>query len=236
MYNANGRGKRRDTILISGWVYADLLLGLMILFLASTKGVDPRALTPTVPPTATPTATLTPSPRPPTHTLTPTRTPVSTATPTPTPSPTPTHTPTRTPTAVAIGVNRVASVTMLHIPPALVAPFLRGDKDAAAQVDAHLEAQVRYCFAKLQGNANAGMVLAFGYHAVAGAGNRISLAALNALDRTYPEIFSSAARENYHMITTTAAEQGIVELKIFLITAPGYLESIPNCDVPQDQW
>lgn len=51
------QGFVRDTVWLSGWVFADLLLGLAILFLATTRG--------TPAPTPTQTATLTPTTVPP---------------------------------------------------------------------------------------------------------------------------------------------------------------------------
>ncbi|BCL77980.1 hypothetical protein ccbrp13_04450 [Ktedonobacteria bacterium brp13] len=36
----------RDTVLLSGWLFADLLLGLMVIFLASIPGIQPRLIPP----------------------------------------------------------------------------------------------------------------------------------------------------------------------------------------------
>ena len=47
--NSDKRLRRRDIALLSGWLFADLLLGMMVLFLASTPGVAKI-----VPPTPTP--------------------------------------------------------------------------------------------------------------------------------------------------------------------------------------
>ncbi len=72
----------RDTITLAGWLFADLLLGLALLFfVADSKGVAP-APTPTITPIPTRTRT-------PTNTLTPT----DTLTPTPTVTRYPTYTP-----------------------------------------------------------------------------------------------------------------------------------------------
>lgn len=43
--------RRRDTLLLTGWLFADLLLGLMFLFLASTAGSTPPPPPPGVSPT-----------------------------------------------------------------------------------------------------------------------------------------------------------------------------------------
>jgi hypothetical protein len=76
----------RDTTLLSGWLFADLLLGLTVVFLMATPGGQPGP-TPTPTPIPTPTLTSTPTntpiPPPPTNTNTPepTFTPEPTATP-----------------------------------------------------------------------------------------------------------------------------------------------------------
>lgn len=113
--------------MLSGWLFADLLLGLAMVFLVSTPSVEESALLPTSTPTATstpagtstPTVTRTPTPTSsatPTLTSTPSATPTSTrtATPTltltpthgPTPTSTPTGTPTLVPTPCAVSVSQ----------------------------------------------------------------------------------------------------------------------------------
>lgn len=89
-----GRRRANGPVGINAWLFADVLLGLMILFLVSTPGVPVAALLGPQTPTATPTATPTPTPTP---TATPTATPTLTPTVTPTPTATPTVTPTPTP-------------------------------------------------------------------------------------------------------------------------------------------
>ncbi len=49
----------RDTVLLSGWLFADLLLALAIIFLANTGGIQLKPI-----PTPTPTVTPTPTPIP----------------------------------------------------------------------------------------------------------------------------------------------------------------------------
>ncbi|HEU5376620.1 MAG TPA: hypothetical protein VFV38_14375 [Ktedonobacteraceae bacterium] len=56
----NRRFQMRDTMLLSGWLFADLLLALFVIFLsANTVGVKPQPI-----PTPTPTALVTLSPTP----------------------------------------------------------------------------------------------------------------------------------------------------------------------------
>lgn len=75
----------RDTIALAGWLFADLLLGLgLLFFVAGSKGTPP-APTPTITGTPTRTYTLTPTvTRYPTNTPYPTFTPIYTYTPYPT--------------------------------------------------------------------------------------------------------------------------------------------------------
>ena len=78
----------QDLVWLSGWLFADLLLGLAVIFLASARGSSPleiAALTPS----------LTPSPTRPG----PTSTPYPTYTPGPSPTPYPTYTPGPSPTS-----------------------------------------------------------------------------------------------------------------------------------------
>lgn len=57
------RPRVRDTVLLSGWLFADLLLGLAVIFLAAnTVGVRPQIIpTPTPVPTLIPTVAPTPT-------------------------------------------------------------------------------------------------------------------------------------------------------------------------------
>src|SRR5450755_2237861 len=60
-HRSNSKRNVSDTILLGGWLFADLLLGLMIIFLVSAQGVP--QVTATVP-TPTPPATIAPTPTP----------------------------------------------------------------------------------------------------------------------------------------------------------------------------
>ena len=79
------KGRRADTFGLAGWLFADLLLALAILFAASSGFGIARA--------AAPTPTPTPSP-------TPTR-------PTPTPTPTPSPSPSPSPSQASISVTSI---------------------------------------------------------------------------------------------------------------------------------
>lgn len=83
MKSSNSQFQPHDTVLLSGWVFADLLLGLMVIFLVSLPG-NPESIIIQVSttPTLTSTPTLTPVP---TQTARPEVTPVPTVILTPTP-------------------------------------------------------------------------------------------------------------------------------------------------------
>lgn len=58
------KSQRRNTVLLSGWLFADLLLALSVIFMAAnTVGIKPKPI-PTVVPTIIPSPTLSPSPTP----------------------------------------------------------------------------------------------------------------------------------------------------------------------------
>src|SRR5947208_2448124 len=64
MQQPKGKPRMHDTVMLSGWLFADLLLALTIIFLsANTGGVKPKP-TPTPIPTSIPTPTPTPTPTP----------------------------------------------------------------------------------------------------------------------------------------------------------------------------
>lgn len=85
MKNRFQKKRLHDTMMLSGWVFADLLLGLMMIFLVTARGAPPSPTSP-APPTETPTPTRT-------STITPTvlilGTPAATLPRTNTPTPTP---------------------------------------------------------------------------------------------------------------------------------------------------
>jgi hypothetical protein len=91
---------------LAGWLFADLLLGAMLVFLAALPGSPNAFPSPTavpVPSTVTPTPSATS-----TATATPARTTTQTPPPTPTPTPTASATPTASPTAACV---RTATLT-----------------------------------------------------------------------------------------------------------------------------
>lgn len=65
MRRPDRRFRSRSTVLLSGWLFADLLLGLTVIFLAAnTVGFHPQAIATPIPPTPTATPSPTPTPTP----------------------------------------------------------------------------------------------------------------------------------------------------------------------------
>jgi hypothetical protein len=236
MQKSNNGTRPTDTVLISGWVYADLLLGLMILFLVSTKGVDPATLVPTFTPTPTATSTATASPSP---TSTAYRILGATLTPSMTPSPTATLTPTATPTVPSVGVNRTAYTVVLRINPDLLPALFAGDAKIRQQVQEQLKAQGQACFGPFAGKAKAGFLLAFGGNPTPGRGNELARLAAELLKQQYPDLFTGPVR-NYHAITTNPYENGTIELQTFFMIQDGLTDVVTvygdKCEIPPASW
>lgn len=115
-----GQGTR-DTVALAGWLFADLLLGLgLLFFVAESKGTPP-APTPTITPTPSRTFTATSTiTRMPTYTRYPTFTPIYTFTPYPTYTPLPpnlTYTPYPTFTEVPPEFTYTPYPTFTEVPP-----------------------------------------------------------------------------------------------------------------------
>lgn len=108
----NTGSSSRDTIALAGWLFADLLLGLgLLFFVAESKGTPPPP-TPTT--TATPTLTLTPTR---TYTSSPTVTRYPTNTPYPTFTPIFTYTPYPTFTPLPPNLTYTPYPTFTPVPP-----------------------------------------------------------------------------------------------------------------------
>ncbi len=222
----------RDTVSLSGWIYADLLLGLMVLFLVSMRGVTPdqlRSPTDTPTPTAVYLLTSTPTPSPTTTTsTTPTRT--STSTRTPTATPTLTLTATSTPKAYMIGLAPTPFEVTLRIKPDLIPAIVAGRPEAKSTAEAQLRPQIRYCFAQVRGQA--GLVLAFGHNPTPAVGEELAKLATSLLTE-YSELFPQeegriALIRNYHDIRSRSDPRlnGRIDLEVFFLTLPDYPDVI----------
>lgn len=234
--NRTGR-TRQDMIWLSGWVFADLLLGLMVLFLVSTRGSP----APPPIPTNTPTATFTATP-----TATGTATPTATSTSTATTASTVRNSGTRTRTAVAIptgtptvlvGLSQSPYLVTFRIDPDLVPALLTGSTNAQATARTQLLAQMHSCFD--QRNAEAGVVLAFGANPIPGNGNRLAEEATQLLESDFENLFNKSVMRNFHTITGDPFANGSVDVEIYFLSRPGLpnpAEELGESCTPPPRW
>ena len=222
------RSGRPDATLLAGWLFADLLLGLMVVFLAAAPGAPPPPTpTPTVTATATATATASATTTAiptatPTWTATPTKT--ATAPPTPTPTQTQTETPTVTPTVEATKVPFQSGVDKV---PTVVSVVVNLDRLMGRQADQGEERRVRQllhdAFAGYEGQRRAGIVLtAVNVRSGDQAERRLGIAAagrINALlAAELPLVFGDAASDGFFNVDPSNV--GLVELRIYMLLEP----------------
>jgi hypothetical protein len=193
-----------DTMLLTGWLFADLLLGLMMIFLVSLTGV------PSLPKgEGTGAATHTP-------TATATHTPTATATDTPTVAPTsdtsaPVVTaPPLTPTP-AIGLSTVPITLTLQIEEQQIDNFLQGGEEQVALIRQQLENQVQ----DGAGTDKFGFVLIFGHSGSPAEGNLLASKTGQLLQESLPELFEYTVFENLHQIDAKA--RGKIIIKGYLL-------------------
>lgn len=201
----------RDTTLLSGWLFADLLLGLMVVFLIASPGGEAA-------PTPTPTPTITP-----TNTRTPTNTPspTETYTPTPTHTPTETYTPVPTSTSLPIVVLAQDPITItLHVERYITRFDAVARKivvDIPGDVKDRLRSEIKNHLQQYK-NPRGGMVLTFGAEPGTetrgvGTGLAHSINELLVSDSELSAIFRDARTRDYH---DQGRPKGIVEMNIFL--------------------
>ncbi|HZQ06613.1 MAG TPA: hypothetical protein VFD70_08540 [Anaerolineae bacterium] len=247
----------RDTIALAGWLFADLLLGLgLLFFVAESKGTPP-APTPTI--TLTPTRTYTPSPtvtRYPTYTRYPTFTPRFTFTPYPTYTPLPpnlTYTPYPTFTDVPPEWTYTPYPTYTPFPPeptytpgATYTPYptvlfgLNGTPYTAnlhvtpgssmSSMQSQLRPQVQQCFTRFDGVSRAGIALLFGTNPIPSVGNDMARAAETVLRQEFPRIFDGTVSRTYHYISGDPAQNGDITAEIYFINQSGEAEVFTDQD------
>lgn len=205
----------RDTVSLAGWLFADLLLGLsMLFFVFNTVGPPPpppeRTPTPTSIATATAMAT-------PTSTSTTTATAKATSTPTPLP-PTPTITPPPEPT-MPPGLNPI-SVTFTLRTDVLLLTGQAKEKERARIRD-----EIRGRFESYRGTdgrptTRAGIVLAFGNDQNPTVGGRLSREVLIQMVAEMPDVFGEpTVLKDYHTILAAGniTQKNTVDLEIYFL-------------------
>jgi hypothetical protein len=197
------RSLRPNTVTLAGWLLADLLLGLaMLFFVLNTVGEAPEP-TPTI--TMTPSATITP-----TASVTPTLTPTKTITPTSTSSPSPTVYITKQPT-----VEATAPVG-LDLTPILI--YVSGDPELILKQEDRTMESLRQQFAvsfDRYSNRRVGLVITLGYHTTSESGYRIARIANNMLREAYPDIFPSAVLKPFWFTSNDNLLPGTLSFEIY---------------------
>jgi hypothetical protein len=207
----------RDTFSLGGWLFADLMLALMVLFLASNTVTGPIAAlsTSTATETPSPTVTSTPTPSP---SATPTRTDTPfkgrTATFTPSATPTGTSTPTATATSTA---TRTPSPTSIPCQLTLVLRKHALTVAGSANGNGPSAAQLRKAFAPFHGQ-RLGLLLTFGHAPQPAQGETLASTVNKQLATLLPDLFTPATiRESYHFIDT--ANTGSVDFNAYFFAS-----------------
>jgi hypothetical protein len=197
-----------DPVMLSGWLFADLLLALAVIFMVSAPGQPAAsAATPGIRVTLLATA---PS------TSTSTSTPTSTSTSTSTPMPMPTSTP-----AVVVAETVAPQASIAHQPVELTIQtnadaLLAGQAAELARVKGAIQAAARE--AGLEGRA--GIVLTFGTSPSPGEGSQLAARVNQLLAEALPAVFEGAAVRTFHQINAAPEKRGEVLLEVYVVIGP----------------
>lgn len=206
--------KSRDTVAIAGWLFADLLLGVAMLFFVFNTVGEPLVTatrTPTVTPTLTPTPTPTPSP---TGTRLPTVTPTPTMTSTSTPTPTLTPSPSSTPTPSGGLDPEPEEISFI-----VDANSLLSDNDSYKQAEqTRVRDIIREKLERFSGF-RAGMVLSTGttLFTTPSQGRMMADEVNELLRDVFPRVFAGAIFKSFHFLSNDPARVGEIELEIYWI-------------------
>lgn len=180
-----------DTVSLAGWLFADLLLGLaMIFFVFNTVGSQPA-----------------PTPTPVMITETPTASPTSTATPTPIPTP--------IGTLVAIPGPALEQTPVTTILTTNIHALLGPEGQAKDAERARVRAQIREYFGEFVGLKAAGMVLTFGRSPDWREGARLAAEVNSLLVTELPQVFGGAALRNFYSIQDDPDMIGTVKVEVY---------------------
>lgn len=202
----------RDTVSLAGWVFADLLLALAMIFLVVNSKVSSQgqaAPTPTWTATATRTAT-------PTATVTPT--PTATRTPEPTPTRLRTRWATlKAPTIKAptqqIGLDPSAVICSFTVP---VDGLSTNDSGALNEIRRQLET----CYGKEKGKRIAGMAVTLGYSRnPVGTGFRTAERVNEILKEAMPEVFGQTVMKAFGWYSSADEQQDVVNIEAYFVAS-----------------
>jgi len=208
--------RNRDTIALAGWLFADLLLGIgLLFFVADSQGAPFTPVATTVTATA---LSIPPSQVRPTVTPSPTLTPPATL-------------------GIKIGLNQIPYRVILRTDPEL---FLRGKADRRGTAEKRFQDQVEWCFRDSK-RSRVGLVLATGSNPDAANGRRFALSAIDMLKKYGTPFEQSTVYKDYFNLSgDDPSLNGTVELEVYYIEdhqariPDGILGSI--CDAPPQTW
>ena len=193
-------GPFRDTMSMAGWLFADLLLGLaMLFFVFGTRSTPESVVLPTY------------TPYPPTATVAPTSTVAPTYTPYPTGTAAPTYTPYPTPTPVPSGLEPSPIYFTLE------AAAQEGESLTSARLENEFRGAIRRELA-VYGERQAGFVIIFGYVDNATSiseGTVLAQMVETWLTEEWPEMFNGAAMKPLHFIEN--GSRGKVSLELYFL-------------------
>ncbi len=190
-----------------GWLYADLLLAIAMLFLVFNTTAD----LPEPTPTPAPAVTLTLPPKP-TDTLTPLPMATSTDTPAPRPEPTLTSTPTPRPGGLELKEDVIELKVDIDL--------MLGPDGAAKRQEERNVITILQDLVRPFGDRRAGMVLAFGTARTGEAqrGEDLADVVTKLLPTAMPRMFPNTVMKPYHQLNDRTPEaRGIVKMEIYWI-------------------
>ena len=181
---------RQNTVALTGWLFADLLLGMAMFFLvANSSGTRQPPATPTI----TPTATVTPRP-----------------TPTLFPTPFPTSTP-----FTSLSPDPITP-TIKTVPGALLAIGSGQSSQIVQQERTRLIAELKKLFGDRCQTASIGMVLVFGTAPEPSRGKQYADAFVKVLqDEEFKSLCGEPVLKPYHQIDPSLANLGDIYLEVF---------------------
>lgn len=207
MFSNHRNPRIRDTFSLAGWLFADLLLGLAMLFLVfNTKATYiPNTLTSTPSPTKTPSQT--PSPKEERINKKSINKIISTHTPTPNKQ-----------------VNTLPKITAtanigLELIPSHESVFVNAERVLKndPKVLHSLRNQIIADFKKYEGR-KVGLVITLGYHGNVGDGVRLAKIANNILIEEYPEVFNGAVTKPFWWINDTLHQTGTITFEFYFFS------------------
>lgn len=202
MFNNHNNSGFRDTISLAGWLFADLFLGLAMLFLVFNTIGDEDSLLSATSTSETPKVfrTVTPSPA------------ITLTKPLQTSIPTHPLTPTVKAT-VPVGLDLVPGFVTVNIVPQLLLSNNSSEIDTLTEL-------LRARF-KTYGDRRVGLVITLGYHKEVGSGIALAKKANMILRELYPEMFNGAVMKTFWYSLDENHPAGTITFEVYFFAQVG---------------